>query len=375
MLLRRWMYATFALGAAALATGTALAAVTHSPAATKHKTSTKTPTKTGPRGPRGKTGPRGAAGSAGLAGPAGAAGPAGVAGPAGAAGINGAAGAAGAAGPSGVSFVRTVLVSPTGANAVADGGLLTSALAGISGPSQENPYLVWVEPGVYDLGTGSLAIPSWVDVQGSGEETTTIEGEGTVAVNAASHTEIRELTVSDTNGSAGGEAIETSGGLRDVTAQATGTAAATGVDAVTPTMPMLDVTATATATGPLGSPTALAINTFNPTTIDGGSYTASNGTSSGVAAALLAQSAATVRDATLQASGGASAYAADLGGTSQTVQIAGSTLVGAAGLFVPTGDTIDVGASEIPGVVAGAGAANCPADWLPNYEVSNSICG
>jgi hypothetical protein len=273
-----------------------------------------------------------------------------------------------------VSFVRTVLVSPTGANAVADGGLLTSALAGISGASQENPYLVWVEPGVYDLGTGSLAIPSWVDVQGSGEDTTTIEGEGTVAVNAASHTEIRELTVSDTNGSAGGTAIDTGGGLRDVTAHATGTAAATGVGALTPTMPMLDVTATATATGP-GTPTAFAINTSNPTTIDGGSYTASNGTSSGVAAALLAQNAATVQDATLQASGGASAYAADLGGTSQTVQISDSTLIGAAGLLVPNGDTIDVGASEIPGVVAGTGTANCPADWLPSFGASNAICG
>ena len=52
---------------------------------------------------------------------------------------------------------------------------------------------MWIEPGTYDLGTTELSIPAHVDVQGSGQDATTIEGEGLLTLAAASDTEIRGL--------------------------------------------------------------------------------------------------------------------------------------------------------------------------------------
>ena len=62
-------------------------------------------------------------------------------------------------------------------------------------------------------------------------------------------------------------------------------------------------------------------------------------------------------------------------GSSQTVKIIASTLIGLGGLFVPSGDTLDIGGSQIPGVItAVTGTANCPDDWVAGYSTSNAEC-
>lgn len=102
---------------------------------------------------------------------------------------------------SAVAQVRTVLVSPVPGNPVASGTALRNALAGISSPSSTNRWLVKIEPGAYDIGTVSLPMRSWVDVEGSGIDATTILGtvDGTsltaATVNGANNTEIRLLTI------------------------------------------------------------------------------------------------------------------------------------------------------------------------------------
>jgi hypothetical protein len=96
-----------------------------------------------------------------------------------------------------VDFVRTEVVSPIPANPVASGSRLLRALAGITGASATDPYLIKVEPGLYDLDGRSLVMRPFVDIEGSGEGVTivqsTVNAVGTVQ--GADHAELRRLTV------------------------------------------------------------------------------------------------------------------------------------------------------------------------------------
>lgn len=106
-------------------------------------------------------------------------------------------------------FVRTIIVN-SGGTPTANGTALTNALAGITTNSSTNPWLLKVEPGIFDLGTGSLTMKDYVDLEGSGPLVTTItsaqqRGSGNVAViNVPSgvHTELRQLTVQNTSSNA-----------------------------------------------------------------------------------------------------------------------------------------------------------------------------
>jgi hypothetical protein len=116
---------------------------------------------TGPAGPQGPQGPTGATGAAGLQGPPGPTGPTGPTGP---------------QGPKGdPTYVRTIVVSPVPGDSNASGVALQTALNSIQDASSSNPYLVWVEPGVY---TNSyfygLTLPPYVALKGSGRAATTL---------------------------------------------------------------------------------------------------------------------------------------------------------------------------------------------------------
>jgi hypothetical protein len=97
--------------------------------------------------------------------------------------------------------IRTVLVSPVPGDPIASGTALRNALAGIASPSSTNRWLVKIEPGTYDIGTTSLQMQSWVDIEGSGIDATTIRGAvdaiglNAGTVNGASNTELRLLTI------------------------------------------------------------------------------------------------------------------------------------------------------------------------------------
>src|SRR5262249_14658675 len=69
----------------------------------------------------------------------------------------------------------TLVVSPNGMP-VENGTALLSAMNTISNasPSASNPWLLKLEPGNYDLGSQALTLISFVDLEGSGEGTTTI---------------------------------------------------------------------------------------------------------------------------------------------------------------------------------------------------------
>ncbi len=102
------------------------------------------------------------------------------------------------------SYKRTVVVSPVGTDAQ-NGSALLSALSGITDAAATKPYLLYIEPGTYDLGTSTLQMKQHVDIQGAGELKTLIisnvsgtVGEtfcGTGAVRGANDAELRFLTV------------------------------------------------------------------------------------------------------------------------------------------------------------------------------------
>lgn len=80
-----------------------------------------------------------------------------------------------------------------------DYGTITAALAAISGTA-DNPWLIWVAPGVYDE---TVTMKEFVDIAGAGQGLTRIRAPGTDTgvtgtVNCANNAELRDLTVEST---------------------------------------------------------------------------------------------------------------------------------------------------------------------------------
>lgn len=104
-------------------------------------------------------------------------------------------------------YVRTVVVSPVGTPAE-NGDALRNALAGITTATASNPWLVKIEPGIYDIRFQTISMVPFVDVEGSGEDVTTITG-GPYYFNGATlwtaPGELRFLTV-ESYGGAGTDA-------------------------------------------------------------------------------------------------------------------------------------------------------------------------
>ncbi len=104
-------------------------------------------------------------------------------------------------------YTRTVVVSPL-ATPRESGTHLLEALGQIADASAEQPYTLKIEPGIYDLGDGSLRMKEHVDIEGSGEGVTTITAAGverasSAAVDSgtvigANNAEIRQLTIENT---------------------------------------------------------------------------------------------------------------------------------------------------------------------------------
>ncbi|MBM4386793.1 MAG: hypothetical protein FJ088_03580, partial [Deltaproteobacteria bacterium] len=111
-----------------------------------------------------------------------------------------------------------------------NGTALLNALAGITDASASNPYLLKIEPGVYSLGTGTLVMNEYVDIEGSGETVTKITALGKTSstygtVNFKNNSELRQLTVENTGGNSNAIAINvksTTARISHVTAIASG---------------------------------------------------------------------------------------------------------------------------------------------------------
>jgi hypothetical protein len=69
-------------------------------------------------------------------------------------------------------YANVVIVAQSGGNFTS----VRAAVASITNATETNRVLVKIMPGVYDLGTTSLEVPLFVDLEGSGTETTKLTG-------------------------------------------------------------------------------------------------------------------------------------------------------------------------------------------------------
>ena len=73
-------------------------------------------------------------------------------------------------------FVRTRIVNPVVGDDEASGLRLLQVLASITDSSSDNPYLVLVEPGRFDVENQQVELPPYVTLRGSGPERTNVAG-------------------------------------------------------------------------------------------------------------------------------------------------------------------------------------------------------
>jgi hypothetical protein len=109
-----------------------------------------------------------------------------------------------------IAIDRMIIVSPNpGDTPQANGTALLNTLAGLPW-NGSNPYLIKLGPGTYDIGTTSLQMKQFVNVEGSGVELTTITGHrsspancdsSAAVVHGSQHAEIRSLTISNVGAS------------------------------------------------------------------------------------------------------------------------------------------------------------------------------
>jgi hypothetical protein len=102
---------------------------------------------------------------------------------------------------SSLASAQVVTVSPVPGNATASGTNLLNALAGITDATAAKPYVLRLDPGIYDVGSTALAMKPYVDIEGSGQQSTIIRGWGnnsgflTAVVLGANSAELRNLEV------------------------------------------------------------------------------------------------------------------------------------------------------------------------------------
>lgn len=172
----------------------------------------------------------------------------------------------------------TVYVSPVAGNPTASGTNLLNALAGITTASATNPYVLKLDPGIYDVGSTIVQMKAYVDIEGSGQQSTIVRGSGnndfgylTAIVKGAASCELRSLQVLSV-GSAGQAASiavllpGTNTSLRDLAVQSSGASVNWGVRVLSAAPTIQDVNVTVSGgtyaygisnTGSSGSPSVI----------------------------------------------------------------------------------------------------------------------
>ncbi len=116
----------------------------------------------------------------------------------------------------------TVIVSPVTGNPSASGTNSSTRSPGITTASSSNPYVLKLDPGIYDVGAAGLQMKPYVDIEGSGQQSTILRGPGGSfgVVNGAAPAELRNLQVLSQGGASNSVAVyldECATSLRDLT--------------------------------------------------------------------------------------------------------------------------------------------------------------
>ena len=249
------------------------------------------------------------------------------------------------------------LFVPASASDTENGALLltvSNAVNGLGAASATKRYTIRLDAGTYDLGNNGLVMQSFVDIEGSGENTTTISsmhssgtsGATSATVVGADKTEIRFLTVENLGGSTYAHAIyndSASPKITNVTATASGgTQYNYGVTNSSSSATLTNVTATAS----------------------GG--TISNGVTN------TSGSSPTLTNVTATASGGTfSNYGMTNGSSFPTIK--NSSISGWNSIYNYGVGTTKVGTTMLGGPVAGSGFT-CVGVYDVNFVALDSSC-
>jgi hypothetical protein len=125
-------------------------------------------------------------------------------------------------------YGRVAIVAISGGDYANPAAAMTDYSSWCGSPSAANPCLLKLMPGVYNIGTSSVIMQPYIDIEGSGENVTVIQGSIDSAsagvVTGANNAQLRFLTVTNSNS---GNAVAiynnaTSPAITFVTANATG---------------------------------------------------------------------------------------------------------------------------------------------------------
>jgi len=297
-------------------------------------------------------------------------------------------------------YAQTVIVRAVGTD-TQNGILLQNALFGITDSSSSKPYLIKIEPGVYDLGTDILFMKGYVDIEGSGQATTVIrsdtDGSGnTAVVHGFNNSELRNLTVEADGTVADSIGILLSSSdlsIRDVTVNVhSATSYATGIKCINSSPAIQDTIINvdcSTGTGAYGYDTTCATTLRNVNIIAKNASNLNFGISSsgnlavhgssisgidGVASYGINIGISNTLDLTssvVEGTFGSSDAYAIAGGS--TMRIDRSTLKGDDGAIDSDG-TIYGGATQFNGTVVGTGSYTCTQSYDGSFALINSSC-
>lgn len=128
----------------------------------------------------------------------------------------------GAVTPVKIAFLGNVaIVAPSGGDYTDPVTAMADLSMWCGTPSATNPCLLKIMPGIYDIGPNTLQMQQYVDIEGSGENTTKISGyidsSSSGVVRGASKAEIRLLTAENSGGGANKIAIYNSSASPKIT--------------------------------------------------------------------------------------------------------------------------------------------------------------
>jgi len=245
-----------------------------------------------------------------------------------------------------------------------------------------NPFLIKLEPGSYDVGS-ALVDKSYVDVQGSGRDITTITA-GASGVTVSAHSFLRDVTVSTSGTTPVVDGVVLQGdasGVEDAAVQTSATGAdsyslaieigGTGSTTVARTKTSASTTSNQFAAGIFDDDASVTVNVRNS------DFSADSSSGTAIGAWWTSVGTVDMRDSSATGSGVAPAYGLDT--DSGTVTVADSSIVGlGANSAIATngGTTHIVGSLVSSGRTITSGTLTCLNSYKADYTTAtSSSCG
>jgi hypothetical protein len=258
-------------------------------------------------------------------------------------------------------------------------------------PSASSPCLLKIMPGQYDIGTSYVGMQSYIDIEGSGENVTiiqgTIDGYNTGVIRGASSSELRFLTVKnigDTNTNA--VAIYNSGAspkLTNVTITSSGATNNYGVYNYNPGTAFSFVSPTMTNVTIYATGGAATFGVYNDGTQCGLCSTAATMKNSTISAAgatvgnygvYINKASATIIGGNIGASGTGNSYGVYTNASGFTAKISHSVIGGGTNSIFVGGGTTYLANTEIDSGISGSGAATCAGVYDGDYTFYPDSC-